>query len=286
MKKITLIVLLSTLSTGIRADEYHTFSDKSGRVIKAKIIKVDLRSNTVTLKPENKATISVSTDIFSDEDQAYIRQWQPTASTQPQTSTNEKRVLTATEVKEIAKKYVSDKKNEDWKISKDSRLYPYPYEKYRIKSTDLGKVYDNGFELEISIALFPLESNADYSGGQTERTGLVLLTPDGDVKYDSFLNPHPLETICPYINSISGDYLHKRPYSINEFITTMKKGGVPTFGLTSNSNREEFGKEALKIIEWLIDNGETHDVTEPKVYVPSKVFDKLKDSLKSSKKNF
>jgi len=286
MKNITLSILLLSLCSVVSADEFRSFSDKSGREIKAEIVKVDLRAKTVTLKPENKATVSVPIDIFSEEDQAYIRQWQQTPPIQLQKSSKEKSVLTTSKVKEIAEKYVATKNSEDWMISKDSREYPHPYEKYRIKNVDLGKVYDNGFELEISIALFPLESDADYSGGQTERTGLVLLTPDGVVKYDSFLNPHPLETICPYINGISWDYLHKRPCSVHEFISTMKTGGVQTFGLTSNSNREEFGKEALKIIEWLINNGGTHDATEPKVYVPSKVFDKMEDTLKSSKRNF
>ena len=74
MKWFTLITiaLLSLTSLG---EEYRTFTDQQGRIIKAKLISFDSKSGKITIERNNRKKATVSPTIFSNEDQTYINQW-------------------------------------------------------------------------------------------------------------------------------------------------------------------------------------------------------------------
>lgn len=78
MRKL-LILLLLTLSVATFADEYRTFTDKNGRAIKAKIIKVDAQRQKVTMERDTKKKTTVPISAFSEADQKYINEWSPAA---------------------------------------------------------------------------------------------------------------------------------------------------------------------------------------------------------------
>ena len=76
MKKTTWLILNLILFCEICfAEEYRTFTDKNDRKINAMIVKFDQRASKVTVKCENGRKSTVPVDIFSTEDQTYIREW-------------------------------------------------------------------------------------------------------------------------------------------------------------------------------------------------------------------
>ncbi|MDF7798046.1 tetratricopeptide repeat protein [Pontiellaceae bacterium B1224] len=74
-----LISFMLVISMASRADEYRAFTDKEGRSIKAKVLKVDVEANKVTMERDTKKETTVSIDVFSEADQIYIKEWMPAA---------------------------------------------------------------------------------------------------------------------------------------------------------------------------------------------------------------
>lgn len=68
-------VLVLGLVFTIMADEYRSFTDKEGREIMAKIIKIDSRSDKVTIQRDDRRRVTVPANIFSVPDQTYISEW-------------------------------------------------------------------------------------------------------------------------------------------------------------------------------------------------------------------
>ena len=78
MKRLHVWIMIGVLAAfGIRADEdYHFFTDAQGRTISAKITACELAKNKVTLEREdNKQRVTVPIDMFTDDDQRYIKDW-------------------------------------------------------------------------------------------------------------------------------------------------------------------------------------------------------------------
>lgn len=73
--KYTILAVLVAFAFSSVAMEYRAFTDKEGREIKAKIIKVDVRSRKITLERDNRKIATVPLNIFSEADQAYIKEW-------------------------------------------------------------------------------------------------------------------------------------------------------------------------------------------------------------------
>ena len=57
------------------AEDYRIFTDREGRVIEAKVVRFDPRSGKVTIERNNRRKATVSITIFSEADQAYIKEW-------------------------------------------------------------------------------------------------------------------------------------------------------------------------------------------------------------------
>ncbi|VGO11549.1 hypothetical protein PDESU_00094 [Pontiella desulfatans] len=74
MKVAVLLVLALALSS-FGDGEYRTFTDQDGREIKAKLIKVDTRSGKITVERDDRRKVTVPANIFSEADQAYIKEW-------------------------------------------------------------------------------------------------------------------------------------------------------------------------------------------------------------------
>lgn len=75
MKRIICSMVVLGLCFGGYADEYRVFTDREGRIIKAKVIKFNPRSKKVTVERDDRRRITVPASIFSDADQAYIGEW-------------------------------------------------------------------------------------------------------------------------------------------------------------------------------------------------------------------
>lgn len=61
--------------SGTAQEEYRVFTDGEGREIRAKIVRIDIRSRKITLERENQRKATVPLNIFSEPDQVYIREW-------------------------------------------------------------------------------------------------------------------------------------------------------------------------------------------------------------------
>ena len=58
-----------------RAEEYRVFTDKQGRLSEARIIKVDPRTDKVTVERNDHRRVTVPSSTFSAADQEYIKEW-------------------------------------------------------------------------------------------------------------------------------------------------------------------------------------------------------------------
>jgi GH43 family beta-xylosidase len=79
MSKFIIILIFGISSTAL-ADEYRSFSDKDGRTIKAKVLKVNTQAKKVTMERDNKKETTVPIRVFSETDQEYINAWSPSSS--------------------------------------------------------------------------------------------------------------------------------------------------------------------------------------------------------------
>ena len=73
-----LIILIFAVMAGISIlaeSEYRIFTDTEGRAIEARIMSCDARSGKVTVERTNNRKITVASTIFSEADQAYIKEW-------------------------------------------------------------------------------------------------------------------------------------------------------------------------------------------------------------------
>jgi len=74
MKK--LIVLFATLTLICQAeDSFREFTSQDGRKLKAKVISYDASSDKVKILREDQKTVTVNSTVFSEKDQAYIKDW-------------------------------------------------------------------------------------------------------------------------------------------------------------------------------------------------------------------
>lgn len=60
---------------GVYAEDFRVFTSQDGRVIEARLVKVDARSKKVTLERENRKKATVPIGALSETDQTYIKDW-------------------------------------------------------------------------------------------------------------------------------------------------------------------------------------------------------------------
>jgi len=75
LRTIFATAMLLMITWSCIADEYRAFTDQQGREIKAKILEVDERYGKITVGRENGLKVTVPANIFSAEDQEYIKEW-------------------------------------------------------------------------------------------------------------------------------------------------------------------------------------------------------------------
>ncbi len=75
MKWMMVVLVLGMCWPGYSAEDYRIFTDKENRAVEAKVVHFDSRSGKVTLKSRKHRKSIVSISIFSEEDQAYIKEW-------------------------------------------------------------------------------------------------------------------------------------------------------------------------------------------------------------------
>jgi len=104
--------------------------------------------------------------------------------------------------------------------------------------------------------------------------GWLLLLPNGKIKYDPIIYPHPIIAIsqeCQHALAIArgvGDYDSSSDYS--DSIRYLLKSGIPTFGLEAGDPTHKQIKALEEIAGWIAKNRNQWDNSEPHVYLPNK----------------
>lgn len=116
------------------------------------------------------------------------------------------------------------------------------------------------------------------SGYKTE--GWIQLLSSGKIKYDPIVCPHP---VIKAFNNFElartyGDDSGKRIRELRKMaISDLLQSGIPTYNLRVDSPNSDQFKALDKIAEWLEENGDKWDSSEPQVFCPKEQF---KDCLK------
>jgi len=77
MKHLLLMVCLIAVVVGAQgAKKYRDFTSAEGKTIRGAVKAYDARTKTVTIERDNRKTARVPITIFSEADQAYIRDWE------------------------------------------------------------------------------------------------------------------------------------------------------------------------------------------------------------------
>ncbi len=282
-----LLIFIFGFSIVAHAVEYRSFTDKEGREIKAKIIKVNKGAKKVTLERENKKKATVAINIFSEADQKYIEAWSPfNKDEEKKTGESESNQATLSKayMREIAENYLLIIGNPKKEVAEEHRDYFMPIVKSErgrtliIKNGKEGTlsrtgkikaIQGNNVLITITDNLFDL--------------GYLQLTDDGKFKYDGIFCPHPiheafleyegLESLAEIAVSPKFDRLkHEKPR-----FTRLCKLGIPTFDYSLDLNPNRKARELKKIKEWLLDHGKDWDNSDPKTPLPEDVFDILYD---------
>ncbi|QBG48683.1 hypothetical protein EGM51_15200 [Verrucomicrobia bacterium S94] len=284
MKRLFLLTLSLFSMSAVLAADYRLFTDQDGRTIEAKIIKLDASMKKVTLERRNKKKATVPVNVFSEEDQKYILAWKPDTSLREAPQTENPKPLKKSELKQIAKRYEEEMNNKEWRISDSRSIYvlqvlndaKYYYD-VGTKTISVIDIEDSAFELELEINATPKRNVVEQGKHDRVYRGWAILCSNGDVKYNSFINPHPVEIATHVISKTGWKYKFKEPIDIGAFVGTLESCGIPTFNLTSNSTREDLIDEVPKIADWVMENGHKHDTTQPIAYYPE---DLIEDKLK------
>ena len=298
MNKI-LILIIYGLSIATFADEYRSFTNKDDQIVRAKVLRVDVRAKTVTMETENKRKATIPISTLLEADQEYINNWSPTLTTDASEPTNsEDNAMPTTptkgDVNVIAKRYVDSCNNGDADtffslLFSIEILKSEHYNELRSRFTSVfvqkdclvermakGMVGDYFFQLKISYAP---PKNTSIDG---ERIYWVLLTPNGRIKYGPFFTPsHPIEHLSYTIGAFH------RGWSNNEYLRSLidqlNALNVPLFGLKEGVDGDEAEEAAEEIIDWLMKNGTRLDISDPKVFYPEIAFKSIKTQLASAK---
>lgn len=284
MRKHLIIALILLTISAAFSEVYRQFTDKEGRTINAKIISVDSDKKKVTLERKNKKRATVPINIFSISDQETILAWESNSSSSNNNNSDSIKPLTKSEMKSIGKKYVNEMNSKDWSISRNTQIYElqqlHQLEHFNTidkKIMSIDDIEENAFKIELEVHVTPRTKEYDEGAHEELHYGWAFVSMEGDVKYCSFTNPHPVEIACQVIAKVGWNYKFKEPIDIGAFVGTLESCDIPTFNLTSNSTREDLIDEVPKIADWVRENGHKHDTTEPAAYYPEKF---IKDELK------
>jgi hypothetical protein len=92
-------------------------------------------------------------------------------------------------------------------------------------------------------------------------TGYLIIHASGHIKYTPFVFKHPVRTAAQALAPLVSDNYSFRNTSVH----VLKEAKVPLFGYDLDAPGDQQKEEARKILNWLRENGATHDTTEPKV---------------------
>ena len=187
MKRILLIAYLITIAAGVQAvKQYRDFTDTKGRTIRGCIVSYDAKKGIVSFERDNRKISKVPVTVFSESDQAYIREWE---------------VLRCFSMERFLK--VSAKRKQ---TDNDSKSYSSSYKSLKVEDTGYEIQIENrstsnfsGLKLEYCIYY---EQDKIQSGGNITDQGVFF----GDISIDSIASKSKItlqtKTVSTYMKEL------------------------------------------------------------------------------------
>ena len=280
MKKIFFsIIVVLVLTRAALSSEYREFVNQDGKSIHARIVRYDAKGEKVQLELQNRKKAWIQLSDLSEEDQAYIQQYNQEEAKDKAEPVKE---LSKKELRAIGEQYIQAWESGDIESVKAFFLQPEKithtkFNQYKeiIRDFHIDKVGAGYIALDVDRETHKIwwslyESNA----GGKERW--LLFTADGKIKYDSILLKHPIEIALKSMPVLYGrgekykwaavgsdsNRLSEKTY------TSLKNMGIPMFKLDLSGSPDEIDESLLKMTEWLMEEGDKWDSTEPNVFFP------------------
>ncbi len=199
--------------------------------------------------------------------------------------------LKSSDVKDIAEQYVQaienkdfnkwsslmlktgDLKEEAFKEMLDSAKFN-SVELVDIEKTKTG--YNILLKFDPKVIVKGPSNSTSYISTMSSSSYWVQMLPDGKIKYD-ILIPHPI----PFaMSTCVGATSQLKSKDKTESGSHLQDFGIPLFGYEPNSPVKEQQKSLKKIIEWLLDEGEEWDRTDPQIPCPKELYKSSKRTLR------
>jgi len=142
----------------------------------------------------------------------------------------------------------------------------------------------HGNHVEILVDRTWCDRDGETHTEKKERGGLILLLPDGRIKYDSLTFPHPYSEAARILSHMAGNLRWRHDeyyyYQLNA-ARRLNELGIPLFGFDPDASESKQKRSIAKIADWLQGLDTEWDASEPKVALPLDQFHAQKKGLGS-----
>lgn len=298
MKNIILIFALVVAEASL-GNECHTFTTQEGQTVTAKIIAISSYTGKVKLERENGRKVWVEIDIFTREDQSFIHAWRKKASmpktpkpkepAEEEPEGTEEKTLSKTDIRNIAKQYKKAWERHDYvlwssllNIHKGHHLLnERTFKDHDVKSVALRAVEGRNILMEYNLEVGKNEETEKSGtvGLVEEHHGWLQILPDGKIKYTPIVFQHPMYTamdslyiMFPFLIWEDTILIEERLRIIQDSVNNLERMGIPCFGYDLKSSDSKRNDSFELILDWMIDNCDSWDETEPKIVCPEDMF--------------
>ena len=308
MVKHIILTLIFILTNTVWSEEFRAFTSKEGRVITARIINFSSYTGKVQLERENGRKVWVDPEIFSSKDKKFIAAWgekdsmpqaqKPKEASETDSADTKVKELTKTEVRNIAKQYKKAWEDHDYAawsdlLYKEHRsLSESAFNKEGVKAIMLRSVEGHNVYIEYNIKLPDNKNTADAGtvGLIQKRHGWLQVLPDGKIKYTPILFKHPMDKAMSDLYDMFPFRSWSDKYSAEEVSSRVSRSagnlermGIPCFRYNVKTSESKRNDAFELILDWMIENYESWDETEPKISCPEDMFEEKLDRIKKIK---
>ncbi len=135
-----------------------------------------------------------------------------------------------------------------------------------IRKIKVGKIKNNSIRLRI------------IDGRQYEREVVLLLLPDGKIKYDAIFVRHPIFIAYWFTRSLSIDIASNNKGGDDEERRILSETGIPMFGYDPEASDHQQYQALLNIKEWMGENGDKWDKSDPKLFLSKNLVSSMLDN--------
>ncbi len=265
----------------------------------------------VKLERETGKQVWVGIDMLSREDQAFIRAWgekkpmpktpKPKEPMEEESEGTETKLLTKKEIRTIANQYKEAWERHDYAlwsstlgIHKNHHLLnERTFDAHDVQSV-MFRTIDrsvDGYNIDVEYNRkvpknFETES-AGTVGLVEKRHGWLQILPDGRIKYTPIVFQHPIYTamdnlydMFPYKSWDPKLLPEERLRIVQDSINNLKRMGIPCFGYDLKKSESKRNYSFKLILDWMVDNYESWDETEPGIPCPEDMFKAMWNQFK------